>query len=327
MTNIARREVLAGIAAAAVARPAFAQGFPQRAVTIVVPYAPGGSTDVLARLFARGMSRSLGQPVVVENVAGAGGSVGTLRVVRAAPDGHTLTFGNTGPLAANLWLYPNLGYDPRRDLAPVGMGAMNPMVLAVSNRSGLGSLADLIARLRAEPGKVNFGNAGSGSTTHLAAAQFLRMTNTTATAVGYRGAGPAMTDLAAGVIDALIDQTLTMIPGHRGGTVKAVAVATPRRLPQLPDVPTFIEGGLPQFDMAVWNAMLAPAGTPQPVMERLTEALSAAIDDPEAQQRLVDLAAVVPGPAERGPAPLRAFMAAEADRWREVIREARITVD
>jgi tripartite-type tricarboxylate transporter receptor subunit TctC len=327
MSRITRRALIATSAVAALARPALAQGFPQRAVTIVVPYAPGGSTDVLARLLARGMSRVLGQTVLVENVAGGGGSVGTLRVVRAAPDGHTLTFGNTGPLAANLWLYPNLGYDPRRDLAPVGMGAMNPMVLAVSNRSGIASLPAFLAKLRAEPGKVNFGNAGAGSTTHLAAAQFLRMTGTTATAVGYRGAGPAMTDLTAGVIDALIDQTLTMIPGHRAGTVKAIAVATPARLPQLPDVPTFIEGGVPQFDMAVWNAMLAPAGTPQPVMDRLTEALSAAIDDPEAQQRLAELAAVVPTPAERGSAPLRAFMAAEADRWRDVIRDAGITVE
>ncbi|WP_207553631.1 Bug family tripartite tricarboxylate transporter substrate binding protein [Teichococcus deserti] len=316
-----------GLAAATAAAPAAAQDFPARAVTMVVPYAPGGSTDVLGRILARGMGKALGQTVVVENQGGAGGSIGTQRVVRANADGYTLVFGNTGPLAANVALYPSLGYDPRSDLAPIGLGASNPMVIAASNRSGVRTLDALLGRLRSLKGEATFGNAGAGSTSHLAAALFLQITGTQATAVGYRGVGPAMTDLTAGVIDALIDQTLTMIPAHRGQQVVALAVATPQRLPQLPDVPTFAEAGVGQFNMAVWNALLAPAATPAPVVARLVRALDAALDDAEVRARLGELAAVLPEGEARGPEPLRQLIASEVERWGVTIREAGIRVE
>ncbi|MCK8784511.1 tripartite tricarboxylate transporter substrate binding protein [Roseomonas sp. NAR14] len=324
-----RSLLLAPLALAAVllARPAEAQEFPTRAVTMVIPYAPGGSTDVLGRIVARGMGKALGQPVVVENQGGAGGNIGTQRVVRAAPDGYTLTFGNLGPLAANVQLYPNLGYDPRRDLAPIGVAASNPMVLAVSPRIEVRDLAGLLGHLRAEDGNVPFGNAGPGSTSHLAASLFLQLSGTRATLVGYRGVGPVLTDLAAGVVEVLIDQTLTLIPAHRGGTARALAVATPQRLPQLPDVPTFAEAGVPGFDMQVWNALLAPAGTPAPVIARLVAALNAGLDDPEAKQRLEELAAVVPQGEARGPEALRRLIASEVDRWSGLIRDASIRVE
>jgi tripartite-type tricarboxylate transporter receptor subunit TctC len=309
------------------ATPALAQDFPTRAITMVVPYAPGGSTDVLGRILARGMSKALGQPVVVENQGGAGGSIATLRVVRAAPDGYTLTFGNTGPLAANLTLYPNLGYDPRRDLAPIGLGASNPMVIAASKASGVKTMDDLLKRLRAQKGQATFGNAGSGSTSHLAAALFMQITGTEAMAVGYRGVGPAMIDLTAGVIDALVDQTLTMIPAHKGGQVVALAVASPQRLPQLPDVPTFAEAGVPKFDMAVWNALLAPAGTPAPVLARLVAALDTALDDPDTRARLEELAAVAPQGEGRGPEALRQLIASEVEQWSRIIPRAGIKVE
>ena len=318
-----------GLAAAILpaAAPAAAQDFPSRTITMVVPYAPGGSTDVLGRILARGMGKALGQTVVVENQGGAGGSIGTQRVVRAAADGYTLVFGNTGPLAANVALYPNLGYDPRSDLAPIGLGASNPMVIAASNRSGVRTLDALLGRLLSLKGEATFGNAGAGSTSHLAAALFLQITGTQATAVGYRGVGPAMTDLTAGVIDALIDQTLTMIPAHKGQQVVALAVATPQRLPQLPDVPTFAEAGVGQFTMAVWNALLAPAATPAPVVARLVRALDAALDDPEVRTRLGELAAVLPEGEGRGPEPLRQLIAGEVERWGVTIREAGIRVE
>ncbi|WP_419897162.1 Bug family tripartite tricarboxylate transporter substrate binding protein [Roseomonas sp. USHLN139] len=309
------------------AAPAAAQDFPSRTITMVVPYAPGGSTDVLGRILARGMGKALGQTVVVENQGGAGGSIGTQRVVRAAADGYTLVFGNTGPLAANVALYPNLGYDPRSDLAPIGLGASNPMVIAASNRSGVRTLDALLGRLRSLKGEATFGNAGAGSTSHLAAALFLQITGTQATAVGYRGVGPAMTDLTAGVIDALIDQTLTMIPAHKGQQVVALAVATPQRLPQLPDVPTFAEAGVGHFNMAVWNALLAPAATPAPVVARLVRALDAALDDTEVRTRLGELAAVLPEGEGRGPEPLRQLIAGEVERWGVTIREAGIRVE
>lgn len=307
--------------------PARAADFPTRAVSLVVPYAPGGSTDVLARIVARGMSADLGQPVIVENQGGAGGALGTQRVVRAPADGYVLSFGNMGSLAANVPLYPNLGYDPRTDLAPIGLAATNPMVLAASVRSGQRDLAGFLRHLRERGGRATFGTAGTGSTSHLAAALFVHLAGTPATLVGYRGAGPAIADLAAGTVDAVIDQTLTLIPAHKGGTAVALAVASRARIPQLPDVPTFAEAGMPGFDVAVWNALLAPAGTPQPVVERLAASLAAALDDREVRARLEELAALVPEGAERGPAPLRDLIAAEVTRWTGVIRTAGIRAD
>ena len=307
--------------------PAAAQNFPNRTIVMVVPYAPGGSTDVLARILSRSMGQALGQTVVVENQGGAGGSIGTQRVVRAPADGYTLVFGNTGPLAANVALYPNLGYDPRKDLAPIGIGASNPMVIAASNRTGIKTMDELLGYLRREKDVATFGNAGPGSTSHLAGALFMQITRTNATAVGYRGVGPAMTDLTAGTIDALIDQTLTMIPAHNGKQVRALAVATEARLPQFPDVPTFKEAGVPQFNMAVWNALAAPAGTPQPVIDTLAKALSDALDESETRKRLDELAAVVPQGEERGPEALRRLIASEVDQWTVTVKEAGIKVE
>jgi len=309
------------------AAPLAAQEFPAQPITIVVPYAPGGSTDVLGRILARGMGKALGQTVLIENQGGAGGSIGTLRVVRAPADGYTLTFGNTGPLAANVALYPGLGYDPRKDLAPIGIGASNPMVIAVSSGSRARTLQELVSELKARKGALSFGHAGAGSTSHLASALFLRITQTEAMQVGYRGVGPALTDLAAGTIDALIDQTLTIIPANKGGTLRALAVATPARLEQMPEVPTFAEAGVPQFNMAVWNALLAPAATPAPIIAKLNQALSAALDDPEARARLDELAAVVPQGAGRSPEALRQLIAREVDQWSTTIREAGIKVE
>jgi tripartite-type tricarboxylate transporter receptor subunit TctC len=324
--RLPRRVLLPALAGLAVAPRAMAQAFPARPVTIVVPFAPGGASDIVARIIARGMQGPLGQPVVVENVGGAGGTIGTQRVARATPDGYTLTLGHIGTLGANVALYPNLGYDPR-EFAAIGLVIRNPAMLGVSLRSGVRDLAGFRDFLRRRNGDATFGTAGTGSQTHLAAALFLNLTGLKATIVAYRGSGPAMQDLAAGTIDAMMEQTLTLIPAHRSGVVRALAVTGARRVDQVPDVPTFAEAGLPQFDAANFQALAAPRGTPEPVVARLAAALSAALDDPEVIGRFRDLAAEIPQGGDRGPAYLTRHIDAEVTRWARIVREANITVD
>jgi len=311
--------LLAGLLAAPAVQ---AQGpWPQRTITLIVPSAPGGTLDALARFLAQAMGPALGRPMVVENVGGGGGLIGMQRAVRAEPDGHTLVFGNMGVLAALVALNPDSGYDPRRDLAPVGLAAHVPMVLSASPQSGLRDLAGLLARIRERGDAATFGTAGPGTTSYLAPLLLLHLTGLKATLVAYRGAGPALNDLAAGVVDAVIDQTVTMIPAHRGRTAVALAVSGAARAPQIPEVPTFAEAGVPGFDLVVWNAIAAPRGTPPAVIARLAAALEAALADAELGRRLTELAAVPPGAEERGPEPLRQRIQADAARWTEILRQ------
>ena len=303
-------------------RPARAQEFPQRTVTVIVPSAPGGTLDALARFFAQAMAPALQRGVVVENVSGAGGLIGLQRAARAEPDGHVLVFGNMGVLAAGMALNPDSGFDPRRDLAPVGVVAEVPMVLAASPASGIRSLPALLDRFRRQPGRLSFGTAGLGTTSHLAPGFLLHLTGQQATLVAYRGSGPAMNDLAAGVVDAVIDQTVTMIPAHRGGQAFALAVAGPGRIPQLPDVPTFAEGGVPGFDMVIWNAFAAPRGTPAAAIARLHDSLEAALRDPDLQRRLAELASSIPPAEARGPAAMGRLIAADVAKWTEFVRQS-----
>jgi tripartite-type tricarboxylate transporter receptor subunit TctC len=322
------RSVISAIAAVLLcAHAAMAESFPNRSITLVVAAAAGGTTDVLARIVARRMSEDLGQSVVVENVTGGGATVGTRRVVRSDADGYTLIFGNMGSLAANFWLFPNLGFDPRVDLAPVGLVAIVPMVLSVSKKSGINDLAGLIAALKAKPGALNFGHAGPGTTSHLAAITFLHVTGTQAHDIPYRGSGPAINDLVAGTIDAVIDQTVTMIPMHTGGNVTAIAIASPGRLAQIPDVPTFREAGVPAFDLSVWNAIAAPAATPKPVLERLEASLTTALKDPELRHRFADLAAEIPQADQIGAEPLRRLIAFDIERFGPIIKAVGVKVE
>ncbi|HZR74042.1 tripartite tricarboxylate transporter substrate binding protein [Bradyrhizobium sp.] len=315
------RSVIGIIAAVLLfAHGAAAETFPNRPITLVVAAAAGGTTDVLARIVAKHMGEDLGQSVVVENVTGGGATVGTRRVVRSDPDGYTLIFGNMGSLAANFWLFPNLGFDPRKDLASVGLVAIVPMVLSVSKKSGIRDVAELIAAMKAKPGALNFGHAGPGTTSHLAAITFLHVTGTQAHDIPYRGSGPAINDLVAGTIDAVIDQTVTMIPMHTGGNVTAIATSASGRLAQIPDVPTFTEAGVPAFDLTVWNAIAAPAATPKPVLQRLETSLETALADPDLRQRFADLAADVPQADQIGAEPLRRLIASDIDRFGPIIK-------
>ena len=321
------RSVIAAIAAIVFAHAASAESFPSRPITLVVAAAAGGTTDVLARIVARRMSEDLGQSVVVENVTGGGATVGTRRVVRADADGYTLIFGNMGSLAANFWLFPNLGFDPRQDLAAVGLVAIVPMVLSVSKKSGIHDLAGLIAALKAKPGALNFGHAGPGTTTHLAAITFLHVTGTQAHDIPYRGSGPAINDLVAGTIDAVIDQTVTMIPMHASGSVTALATSSASRLAQIPDVPTFAEAGVPAFDLTVWNAIAAPAATPRPVLDRLEASLKTSLADADLRHRFADLAADVPQPNQIGAEPLRRLIASDIERFGPIIQAVGVKLE
>jgi tripartite-type tricarboxylate transporter receptor subunit TctC len=298
-----------------------AQTYPTRPVTMVVPFAPGGTTDVLARIIAEAMGTDLGQNVIVENAGGAGGRSGTERVVRARPDGYTLLFGNMGPMAASKALFKETRYDPRNDLAPIGLVANIPMVIAASNKSGIQDLKTLLARLREPDNKVTFGTAGYGATSDMAPRLLLHQTKLKATIVPYQGAGPALRDLTGGFVDAVIDQTVTILPMQQGGTARALAVSAAQRLSQAPDLPTFAEAGLPEFKMAVWNAISAPKDTPQPIIDRLAASLSAALDSPGVQKRFNELAVPVPAADVRGPAALSALVSAEVESWGEIFKD------
>lgn len=303
-----------------------AQQYPHKPITIIVPFAAGGATDAIARLVSRYMAADLGQSVIVENVGGAGGTIGTMRVVKADPDGYTLTFGHIGTLAANAALYPRLNYDPRRDITPIGVAVRNPMVLAVSNQSGVKSFASFKDELSRRTDQVTFGTAGAGSQTDLASALFLFMSGQKATRVPYRGSGPAINDLVAGHIDAVIEQTLTLIPLHNNGSVHALAVNTNERISQMADVPTFKELGLPQFDAKVWQALAGPPGLPEPIINRLAQSLESALQNADVKKRFDDLAAEIPPTEERGPRAMKRLVESEVPRWTKVVQDAGITV-
>jgi tripartite-type tricarboxylate transporter receptor subunit TctC len=314
------RQLVVGLVTALVFALAGAQTFPSKQITIIVGVAPGGTLDALARQVALGLSTTLKQSVIVENVTGAGGLVGFQRLLKAEPDGYTLNFSNQSLLIIP-HLYPKGNFDPLTDLAPLGTVATVPMVMAVSNASGIKDLPALMDYLKRNPGKANFGSGGPGTTAHLAEALFLNMNKVDATLVQYRGTGPALVDLMSGVIDGIIDQTVTIMPLNADKRIRAIAVSSPQRLPQLPDVPTFAEGGISQFDLRIWNGLVAPKGTPRPVLDKLAAALSQVIDSPEFKDRVEkQLASQTPPMAERGPDAFRKLLEQDSERISSLIK-------
>ncbi len=315
------RLLLCGLLAVAGAAPATAQSFPTRTIQLIVPFAAGGPTDVLGRIVSRRMGQELGQTIVVENVGGAGGAIGVQRVQRAAPDGYSLVLGNIGTHTALQVLTTPPPYDAETDFQPVGLIATNPLVLVV--RPGLASdLGGLLTYLRAPGARATFASAGVGASSHLGGLLFLTLSQTMADHIPYRGTAPALADVAAGRVDFLFDQTVNVIGQVQGGTVMALGVSTRTRSPALPQVPSLIEAGLAGFETAVWNALFAPRGTPQAVVDRLAQALSVALDDAQVRDRLIELGGELPGPAERGPAALQRLVTSEVARWTPILRAA-----
>jgi tripartite-type tricarboxylate transporter receptor subunit TctC len=317
---------LAAALAAFAAIETQAQTFPQRPITMVVPFAAGGPTDIVARLVAERMATTLGQQVGVENVAGAAGTTGAGRVARADPDGHTLLLGPMSTMSFSPALYPNLTFNPLTDFEPVGIAASAPIMLVASKKIPATTLTEFVAHLRANAASVNNGNAGVGSTSHLACTLLNNRAGASPTLVPYRGTGPALQDLVAGNVGYMCDQVTSLMGQVQAGAVQPLAILAPTRSPVLPDVPTAAEAGMPGVEMVVWNAVFAPKGTPAPVIAALNAALRKAIDDPAARARFLQLGAEAPTEAQRSPEALRAVLAADVAKWGGVIREANIRV-
>jgi tripartite-type tricarboxylate transporter receptor subunit TctC len=307
--------------AATLATPALAQPWaPSRTVTILIPFAAGGATDVMGRLIAQPMGQKLGQSVVVENMAGASGGVAAARVARSPADGHLLFLGHIGVFAFNQHLFNRLAYDPA-DFVPAGLVATNPMVLIVSRQSGITNMEELKARGRA--GRLSIGSSGLGTTLHMGGVMVNKALGGGNTLVPYRGGGPAINDLHAGVLDVVVDQALTALPAVEAGA-RAIAVTGPTRLPQIPSTPTTREAGLGELDLEVWNILTAVRGTPPPIMAAVTEALAHALDDAHVRARFEAASARAPGPTERGPEVAIRLVREEQARWGQFIREAGI---
>jgi tripartite-type tricarboxylate transporter receptor subunit TctC len=288
-----------------------------RPVSMVVPFSAGGTTDVMARLIAEPMGQALGQPVVVENVTGAGGNIGAERAARSAPDGHTAFFAHVGVYSVNKHLYPTIGFDSQQDFTPVGLVCTNPMVLLASAKSGINTIPQLVERLRR--GDVKIATSGNGSTMHLAALQLLEATGGHGDLIPYRGGAPAVSDLMAGVVDVLVEQAFSAIPNSRSGQAKALLVTGDARLPAVPDVPTAEEAGLQGINIQIWNAITLPKAVPAPVATAWEVALAAGLADPTVRRRYADFTGRIPQGDEVTARHLGQLIVDDAKRWGELL--------
>jgi tripartite-type tricarboxylate transporter receptor subunit TctC len=298
-----------------------AQDFPAKQVTLMMPYAAGGPGDTITRVIGAGMGRVLGKQFVVENTAGAGGTIGTAKIAASPPDGYSLLVMHFGH-AANTALYPNLSYDAVRDFEPIGLIAESPMAIVARKEFPAANLKELIAYIKANAERVTYGFAGIGSASHLCGLLFFNATGGSVTSIPYKGTGPALNDLIGSQFDFMCDQTLNILPPTNAGLIKTYAVTTPQRLAVAPELPTADEAGLPGFQITVWFGMYAPKGTPQPVIDTLSKALQQALRDPEVKSRLASAGAEAVAPERGRPEVLRTHLKAEIDKWVPIIRQA-----
>jgi tripartite-type tricarboxylate transporter receptor subunit TctC len=313
------------LALALLGAPAAAQ-YPNKPITVIVPFAAGGPTDVVTRLVGDHMSRTLGQTLVVENVGGAGGTIGMTRAAEAAPDGYTIAVGNMGTQSAAPALYPNLKYDPAKSFAQVGVVNYTPQAIVAKKAMAAGNLKEFIDYLKANHEKLNYGHAGVGSISHVSGLVFNAKFGIKPNLVPYRGTGPAIQDLVGGQLDYMVDQSLNVIPQIKAGTIKVYAIAASERLSSLPDVPTTAEAGI-DFVFSAWNAMVAPKDTPKDIVAKLADALDKALDDPAIQSRYVELGSAAPKGTERGPVGLQKLVESEVARITPVIKAAGVTAN
>jgi tripartite-type tricarboxylate transporter receptor subunit TctC len=305
---------------------AMAQTYPSRPITMVVPLGVGGSTDVIARIMAEGMRASLGQPIIVENTTGAGGTIGVGRVARAAPDGYTIGIGQWGTNVASGAIYP-LQYDLIRDFEPVALIATQPFLIAAKKSMPANNLRELIAWLKANASKASQGNSGIGTPSHVGGILFQNAIGAHLTMVPYRGAGQSMQDLVAGQIDMMLDTPALSLPQLRGGTIKAYAVTAKSRLALAPDIPTTDEAGLPGFYFSFWHAFWVPRGTPKEIVADLNKAVVKTLDDPTIRNKLIELSQDIFPLDQQTPEALGAFHKAEIEKWWPIIKEAGIKVE
>jgi tripartite-type tricarboxylate transporter receptor subunit TctC len=311
------RKFLAALAALVASTAVLAQDYPSRTITIVVPFAAGGPTDTVTRLVGQSMSKALGQTVIVENVAGAGGTIGPKKVAAAKPDGYTLVLMHIG-ISTSVSLYRNLGYDPRTDLEPIGLVTDVPMTFIARKDFPPKDMKEL---------KVTYANAGVGAASHLCGMLLMTAMQTDLTTVPYKGTGPAMTDLMGGQVDFMCDQTTNTTPQIKGGKVKAYSVTTAQRIKALPDLPTVQESGIKDFQVGIWHGLWAPKGTPKPVIDKLVAALQTALKDPGVIAKFADLG-TEPVPQDQAtPAALAKHLKAEVEKWAPIIKKAGIYAD
>jgi tripartite-type tricarboxylate transporter receptor subunit TctC len=303
-----------------------AQDFPSKPVTLMMPYAAGGPGDTLTRIIGQGMSKVLGRQFVVENSAGAAGTVGTAKVAAAPPDGYSLLVMHFGH-AANTAIYRNLRYDAVKDFEPIGLIAESPMAFVAKRDFPAASFKEFVAQVTTSKEKITNGHAGIGSASHLCSLLLLNAIETTVTTVPYKGTGPALNDLIGGQFDFMCDQTLNVLQPVKAGMIKAFAATTKARLAVLPDLPTVAEAGLPGFEITVWFGMYAPKGTPRPVIDKLAAALGEALQDPEVKNRLAMAGAETVASERARPEALRAHLKAEIEKWVPIIRRAGVTAD
>jgi tripartite-type tricarboxylate transporter receptor subunit TctC len=294
--------------------------YPERPLTMIVPFAAGGPTDVVARIVGEHMSRTIGQQIVVENVAGAGGTTGITRGFQSTPDGYTIMMGHMGTHGAAPALYPNLKYNPTKDFEPIGLAAGTPILIVAKKDFPAKDLKEFIAYAKANGSKLNEAHAGVGSVSYTTCSLLNSILGITPNRVAYRGTGPSLNDLVAGQVDYMCDQIVNLTPQIQAGTIKAYAIATPQRNPALPNVPTTKEAGLPEFQVSAWNAIFAPKGTPKEVVTKLNDALVKALDDPNTRKRLADLGGDIPDRPGRSPDALSKLVQSEVTRWGNVFK-------
>ena len=303
-----------------------AQDYPRKPITVVVPFAAGGPTDTVARLLGVAMGKSLKTQLIVENVGGAGGTIGAARVAKAPPDGYTILLHNIG-LATAPALYRKLPYDTVGDFEPIGLVNDVPMTMVARKDFPPNTLQELIAHVKANKDRVTYANAGIGGASHLCGMLFMSAIDTDLTTVPYKGTGPAMNDLLGGQVDFMCDQTTNTTSQIKAAKIKVYAVTTKTRVPSLPAIPTMQEAGLPGFEVSVWHAFYAPKGTPKPAIDRLARALQEALRDPIVQQRFADLGAEGVAESRATPEALRAHLRAELDKWAPIIKKAGVYAD
>jgi tripartite-type tricarboxylate transporter receptor subunit TctC len=326
MEHVMRKIFLAVFAVLAFGSAALAQNFPTHPITIIVPFSAGGPSDAMARILAERMKVALGEVLLIENVTGAGGSIGVGRAVRSPPDGYTVSFGHLGTHVANGAIY-KLGYDLVADLEPVVLLPSNPMIIVSKNAVPAKSLKEFLAWLRARPAPPTAGTAGAGSGSHIAGLYFENITGIKLQYVPYRGTGPALNDLVAGQIDLIVDQTSNSISQVRAGTIRAYAITDTKRLEQAADIPTVDEDGLPGFHMTLWSGLWVPKDTPKEIVAKLNAAAVDALNDPVVRKQLENLGLQMPPKDQLSPQALGAWQKAEIEKWWPMIKAANVKVD
>jgi tripartite-type tricarboxylate transporter receptor subunit TctC len=324
--GLRRRSLLAlgGLATLAATGNTLAQTYPAKPVKLIVPFPPGGGADALARLMMARVGKELGQPIVIENLAGAGGNIGSQTATRAAADGYTLLYGTNGTFGINQTLYKNTGFDAVKDFEPVSQLTRIAAMVVVRPGLPVNTMPELLKLLKSAPGRYTFASAGNGTTSHLAGEILKASANLSVVHIPYRGGGPAMTDLIGGQVDLLIDVMPSTAPQVRAGKVRGLAVSTAKRVAAFPDLPTIAESGVPGFDVSAWDAVFVPAHTPAPIIATLNEAIRKALADPELRAQLSERGAeVAPGT----PAELASFIKAEIPRWGAAVKRSGASIE